>query len=237
MRAQNKGSLIDCVRSQEDLTLRHINPYLEKSRALQGYLLTEKDFLEQAKNTHPSSLFSQEAPLVVEIGCYLGRNLKDFCSYNKELNFIGLDITYKRVVKASQKLQKDHLENGKVLMMEGKTFISHLPSSCLSGLIIYFPDPWAKLSQKKHRLMSEEFFKLVKEKLKTQGFVWVKTDHEEYFSFAKENALKAGFYLRESVSCPPNPLNPLTPHKTPFETLFESQKLPSYSFLLSHEPL
>jgi tRNA (guanine-N7-)-methyltransferase len=55
-----------------------------------------------------------------------------------------------------------------------------IPDNFLSGIQIFFPDPWPKRRHHKRRLIQAEFVDLLWHKLKTGAFVHMATDWEDY---------------------------------------------------------
>ena len=50
----------------------------------------------------------------------------------------------------------------------------------LSGIHIFFPDPWQKKKHHKRRLIKEDFIKMLTDKLKKNGYIYICTDWEDY---------------------------------------------------------
>lgn len=225
------GQIIDQLREDRNFSPRHQNPYLAKSLELSGILYTEKEMAAEKK--YADSLFSIKQPVVIEIGCYLGKTLLELCQKNPTLNFLGLDITYKRVVKSGSRLCDHKLENGKVVMSDARLFFSQfVRDQSLGGVCVFFPDPWSKDRQEKHRLFRDEFVGTLKQKLKADGFVWLKTDSESYFKQAHDVLLKQGFNLicnenDEGLKIPTQLNDSL--YETNFQELFRKQGISYYS--------
>ena len=56
----------------------------------------------------------------------------------------------------------------------------NIPDQSLSGLQLFFPDPWHKAKHHKRRIVQPQFVKLVMQKLKSGGFIHMATDWENY---------------------------------------------------------
>ena len=225
------GHLIDKVRAKEldGNKLRHQNPFLFKAESLRDYLFTEVEL--KTSQVLSKAKIGEGRPLFIEVGCYLGKNLKEFCEYNKDNQFIGLDITYKRVVTSAQKLEKENLHNGKVIMIEAQFFFTEfVEDNTLSGVMIFFPDPWEKIRDEKKRLLSLSFLNTLRSKLVPGGFIWFKSDHKGYFDQVLKLSEEAQFL--PSFNEVPKELNPASSYTTQFELLFNSKHVPHYSVVL-----
>jgi tRNA (guanine-N7-)-methyltransferase len=156
-------------------------------------------------------------PTVLEIGSYTGETLIEFAKNNGDIGFLGVDIVFKRVVKTAEKIEKLGIKNARVIIGDGQRVIESLKGNALDGICVFFPDPWIK--KEKKRLLNEGFFKVVKSVLKGKGFLWVKTDNENYFKRIKSNADKFGFVITNKF---PDILKEKV-YPTYFESLFENQ--------------
>jgi tRNA (guanine-N7-)-methyltransferase len=120
--------------------------------------------------------------LIAEIGCHKGDVLRRMATAHPETGFIGVDITFKRVVLTAEKAARDQLPNLLSILANARALDQLFGEGELDGLIVFFPDPWTrKKRQQKKRLLDRTFMERVCRCLKPGGFLWVKTDHEPYF--------------------------------------------------------
>ena len=216
------GSLIERARAGEGLPDRHFNPYIQEAARLEHVLFTPSA-LENSSN---DLFFNKPGPLCVEVGTYMGKNLIEMAQQFPNYNFIGLDITYKRTVKTARKLTALKLTNAQVGICDARQFFSAVPESSVSGVCVFFPDPWPKLKQAKNRLLSETFVKQLESGIKENGFLWFKTDARTYFDSVCELMANRNWKTSEE----------LTPQEflgkdfiTVFEAMFQNKGQPTYS--------
>jgi tRNA (guanine-N7-)-methyltransferase len=57
---------------------------------------------------------------------------------------------------------------------------SMIPDASLTGVHVFFPDPWHKARHNKRRLLQTPFVKLLAEKLAPGGYLHCATDWEDY---------------------------------------------------------
>jgi len=217
------GMLVERMKNGQAAPDKHFNPYLYEAMDYQGILLTASEWAERNRDVFKDTT----KPLLIEAGCYMGKNVLEFAQNNPDWNVLGIDITYKRTVKAARKIKNLGLDNAKILISDAHLAISQLPAGSLSGLCVFFPDPWPKKKQRKNRLVQEPFLRLLADKLEPQkGFFWFKTDSLDYFECVQD----LGRTLHWGESAPdvvPSGLEPL-PYTTVFEALFIGKNLPIY---------
>ncbi len=222
------GTIIDNLRNGEKAPDRHENPYLLEALTLSKYLFTQDELKENY-----STLFSDmNKPIILEIGCYMGKNVIELALQNQEMNILGIDITYKRVVKAARKLKRLEIDNGKIAICDGKSFLKDIiPNNSLHGVCVFFPDPWPKDRHEKNRLLKKEFIENLLHKLLPNGFFWFKTDHEQYFLETNKTVLECGFIPDDALDGEAL-LQPRTilggPYETAFQKLFTGKGVPFF---------
>lgn len=208
-----------------------INPYLaeirESKKSSHLPLLAGpdlKDCLGQWKkkiagyHREDESTFGQ---LVVEIGCHCGKTLVEMAANHPKIGFVGLDITFKRVVTTARRVRDLGLKNVLSVLADAKFLTSLFAPSELDGIIAFFPDPWPKKSQAKNRLFSPQFCIEMKSILRDGGFFWFRTDQMSYFEAVKQSASEAGFGLAAQ-----SPLK--EPQKTVFQIMSLQKGLPTW---------
>lgn len=176
---------------------------------------------------------SPKSRLFLEIGCHKGQTLTHFAELYQQDVFVGLDITYKRVVLTAQRAVDAGLTNVQTALANAKALSKLFAPGELTGVMIFFPDPWPKARQQKNRLIQPEFCQQLLEVLEPEsGFVWLKTDHEEYYGEAVSALNASGLLPDQSVPLSSNGLPSDSidqPIFSSFERRFGEQGLPTYS--------
>ena len=160
--------------------------------------------------------------LVVEIGSHYGRVLSDFAKDHPETLVVGMEITFKRVVKSTKKAQSLGLQNVRCMLANAREFKNFFSPEEIDGVIIFFPDPWPKIRHEKNRLLNESFCQELYSCLAPDAFVWFKTDFKPYFEVASLALHNAGF--RMSNDQKPETWN----YTSIFEDRFQQQGLERY---------
>lgn len=139
------------------------------------------------------------AKLVVEIGCHFGHVLGPMARDHADTAFVGIDITFKRVVKTAQKAKQLGISNMISVLANGKGLAELFEPGEIDMIFVFFPDPWEKKArQQRNRLIDAEFIRCAKKVLSKQGEFWLKTDHRPYFDIAETELMNQGFSKRQS---------------------------------------
>ena len=96
--------------------------------------------------------------------------------------FIGVVRLLGRIRKLDRNGRRARLTNLRGVRIECAYFLEHLlPLNSTTALHVYFPDPWPKKKHLKKRLVNERFPALAHGALAPGGFVYLRTDDEDYF--------------------------------------------------------
>ena len=126
-------------------------------------------------------LFGRRAPVVVEIGFGNGAATWRMARQEPDVNFIGLEVHPPGVGHLLLALQERQLQNVRVAMTDAVAFLEQrLADECLSGVRIYFPDPWPKKRHHKRRIIQPAFVDLLARKLAPGGLLHLATDWVPY---------------------------------------------------------
>ena len=215
------------IRSREGVTCTKVplNPYMFEAVKLQGLLYT----IPELKREFPHIFENPALPLVLEVGCYMGHTVMELAEHNPGINVLGLDIRYKRVVKSVRKIKRGQLTNAKIAFGDVMELLPILPEHSLYGMFVFFPDPWIKVRHEKHRYLKEHFFSLASSRLTEGGFIWLKTDHKEYFDEIIASAKQHNF---SEISHLPGKIAQRE-YRTLFENTFTGKNIPFYQVFLS----
>ena len=167
--------------------------------------------------------------IVLEIGAGSGQHLMRQAKRHPELQFIGIEIRYKRAVRLAQKTEKEGINNLFVIRADAACIETLFDPQTIKGLYINFPDPWARPKERKKRLLAPSFIDTYAKLLCPNGFIRLKTDHKEFFeSSYKLLMLHPLFTVTEKIDDLHQSDKVGQNIQTEFEQLFISQKLPIY---------
>lgn len=120
-------------------------------------------------------------PLVVEIGFGRGEFLIDLATNSPEAAFLGIEISFKRVLKMARRLAAMPIENVRLIESKAERVVGQLlEKETVAQFWINFPDPWPKLRHAPRRLMQPPFVRELSTRLVEGGLLCVATDDADY---------------------------------------------------------
>ncbi len=121
-----------------------------------------------------------DRPVVIDMGCGHGDYMLAHCPDDREVFWIGVDISRKRAIKTEKRLLRAGNDNFILFADDGQDVLSVLPSNSVDTIHINFPDPWLRDRQWKNRLFRPSFVADIVRVLKTGGTLSFVTDIREY---------------------------------------------------------
>ena len=117
---------------------------------------SENDGVAAARGTRLSELRSRKR--VLEIGFGRGEFLLAMAERCPEVDFVGIEISFKRTLKMARKVARARLRNVRLLEARAQVAIEQLflPDS-LSEIWVNFSDPWPKARHAHRRVIKSEF--------------------------------------------------------------------------------
>jgi len=140
-------------------------------------------------------------PMVVEIGFGRGEFLRNLAALRPEVAHVGVEVSFKRVLKMARRLARSGIRNVRLVEGTGEELVGELlPESSVETFWINFSDPWPKKRHHRRRLIQPPFVRDLALRLQPGGCVEIATDHEGYAGWIDE-ALSAEPLL-ENVHAP-----------------------------------
>ena len=118
---------------------------------------------------------------ILEIGFGMGETTAKIAQTLPDCDFLAAEVHTPGVGALLKLIEESALTNIRVIQHDVVEVLHHmLADASLDGVHIFFPDPWHKKRHHKRRLIQAEFVKLLCSKLKTDGYLHVATDWQEY---------------------------------------------------------
>lgn len=129
----------------------------------------------------PQRWFGRDAPVVLEIGCGAGTSTVAMAQAEPDLDVIAVEVYERGLAQLLCAIEREQLSNIRLLRGDGLEVLEHLiaPSS-LTGVRVYFPDPWPKARHHKRRLLQPSTMALIADRLRPGGVLHAATDHADY---------------------------------------------------------
>jgi tRNA (guanine-N7-)-methyltransferase len=127
------------------------------------------------------TMFGRQSDVFVELGFGDGRVLKTIAARHSENDYIGIEVHRPGVGRLMRELHEEGIQNVRVASEDGTGILKdNIPLNSLSGISIFFPDPWHKKKHNKRRLIQQEFTSMAASRLKPGGVMHLATDWQDY---------------------------------------------------------
>ncbi|MDR1646850.1 MAG: tRNA (guanosine(46)-N7)-methyltransferase TrmB [Zoogloeaceae bacterium] len=127
------------------------------------------------------ALFGRAAPRILEIGCGMGETTAWIAHAHPENDYLGVEVHLPGVGSLCKRIAEAHLTNLRIAQHDAVEIVRDmLPEKSLSGIHIFFPDPWHKARHNKRRLIQPPFAALLASRLEPGGYLHCATDWQDY---------------------------------------------------------
>ena len=133
------------------------------------------------ENIHLDSVFQRNAPKILEIGFGMGVATATIAQNLPDSDFLAIDVHGPGVGNLLKLIDEEKITNIRVMRHDAVEVVNYmLTNNSLDGIHIFFPDPWQKKRHHKRRLIKKPFIENLLPKLKTNGYIHLATDWEDY---------------------------------------------------------
>jgi tRNA (guanine-N7-)-methyltransferase len=125
--------------------------------------------------------FGRDAPLVLEIGCGTGTSTIAMAQSEPDVDVIAVEVYRRGLAQLLSAIDREHVTNIRLIRGDAVDVLDHLlaPGS-LSGVRVFFPDPWPKARHHKRRLLQPAVVATIADRLRPGGVLHAATDHADY---------------------------------------------------------
>ena len=155
-----------------------------------------------------AAVFGRNAPLFIEIGFGNGESLSSMAAANPDKDYIGIEVHRPGVGHLLLLLNQQSLTNVRIYCHDAIEIMEHkIADNSLSGVHLFFPDPWPKKKHHKRRIVRPDFIDLLIRKLKPEGYFHAATDWENYAEamlavLSESSALRNASPSNDYCQCP-----------------------------------
>lgn len=127
------------------------------------------------------TVFGRQAPCFLEIGFGSGQSLLALAASHPEHDFIAIETHRPGIGALLLGMELEGLTNIRVYEADAVEVLQQcIPDNSLTGVQLFFPDPWPKRRHQGRRLIQPEFVKILVSKLKVGCTFDLATDWEDY---------------------------------------------------------
>lgn len=175
-----------------------LNPYLRLHREMGPPVLIAEE--AKAQRGRWGEAFAKPQPLQVEIGPGNGFFLAGMAAKHPDQNWVGVEIRFKRVVLCAKKINALGVGgNARIARYDAWWLEDLFEPGAVAGLYVNHPDPWAKDSDEKKRLMSPHFAAWAAEAMAPGALLRLKSDHLNNLDALQAAAAAQPFDLLDRV--------------------------------------
>lgn len=142
-----------------------------------------------------SSIFGNNNPIRLEIGCGKGDFVRGMAEKNPNVNFIAIEKATDIIVLALEKINEAKLNNVRFINCDAEQLPEFFHPEMFDTIYINFCDPWPKKRHAKRRLTSPYFLELFKKILTKDGSIHFKTDNRPLFDYSLETFPECNYRL------------------------------------------
>ena len=118
---------------------------------------------------------------VLEIGFGRGEFLLDMAAKAPEVDFVGIEVSFKRTLKMARKVARAKLSNVRLLEGPAETALPEVfPPGSLDEIWVNFSDPWPKVRHGHRRVIQPAFVANAAQALAPDGRLYLATDDVPY---------------------------------------------------------
>ena len=125
--------------------------------------------------------FGRQAPLVLEIGCGTGTSTLAMAQAEPGIDVVAVEVYRRGLAQLLGAIDREGVPNIRLVRGDGVDVLEYMvgPGS-LTGVRVFFPDPWPKSRHHKRRLLKAETVALIADRLRPGGVLHAATDHAGY---------------------------------------------------------
>lgn len=125
--------------------------------------------------------FGREAPVVLEIGSGSGSSTLAMAHHEPDIDVIAVEVYRRGLAQLLCAIDSEKVSNVRLIRGNALDVLQNLiaPQS-LTGVRVFFPDPWPKARHHKRRLLQPATVALIADRLLPGGVLHAATDHAGY---------------------------------------------------------
>jgi tRNA (guanine-N7-)-methyltransferase len=128
-----------------------------------------------------AAAFGRAAPTILEIGFGMGEATAQIAARMAGHNFLCCEVHPPGVGALLMRIEEQRLTNIRIVAHDAVEVARHMLSPCsLSGVHVFFPDPWHKKRHHKRRLIQPPLVALLASRIAPGGYLHCATDWQPY---------------------------------------------------------
>ncbi len=170
---------LEAFASLHQLDLTYANIYPQKTA-----ITKDEDFTILKDINYFLNHLSYNKKILVEVGFGSGRHLLYQAKQNPDKLIIGIEIHKPSIEQVIKQCKLQDIDNILIADFDARIFLQLLRSNSVKQIFVHFPVPWDKKPHR--RVISDAFVEESLRVLGKDGTLELRTDSENYFSYAWE---------------------------------------------------
>ncbi|HRD92160.1 MAG TPA: tRNA (guanosine(46)-N7)-methyltransferase TrmB [Accumulibacter sp.] len=127
------------------------------------------------------ALFGRAAPRILEIGFGMGETSAAIAAAHPENDYLGIEVHTPGVGSLCKLVAEMGLTNQRIVEHDAVEVLREMIApATLTGVHVFFPDPWPKKRHHKRRLLQPPLVGLLASRLRPGGYLHCATDWQDY---------------------------------------------------------
>lgn len=125
--------------------------------------------------------FGRDAPIVLEIGSGTGTSTLAMAQVEEHVDVVAVEVYRRGLAQLLSAIDRAGVSNIRMVRGDGVDVLERMfPTGSLTGVRVFFPDPWPKARHHKRRLLQQHTVALIADRLRPGGVFHAATDHAGY---------------------------------------------------------
>ena len=143
------------------------------------------------------SMFGNNNPVEMEIGCGKGGFIVQKAILNPNVNYIAVELLNNIIVMAGELAKQKGLKNVRFINSGAEYLTRYIREQSINNIYLNFSPPYPQQGYESRRLTSDRFVLAYKSFLSTGGAIYQKTDDEEFFNYSLQKFVEHGFKVKD----------------------------------------
>lgn len=165
-------------------------------------------------------------PMDLEIGTGNGLHFAHRARMDGGRCLVGIELKYKPLIQSIRRVRRDGGTNARVARYNAYLVQELFGPEELNDVFIFFPDPWERNRQHKHRVIQDEFLQRLHALQRPAARLYFKTDSRDYFEWALQRFARSPYRVAAHTFDLHASAHAADNFVTQFEALFMRQGVP-----------
>lgn len=186
------------IRRKKNLELR-LEKVKEKLIIVDKKVVNVNEALKDKCLLDFKSIFNNDNPICVEIGCGKGGFIIETAKECKDKNFLAVEMMENIILLAVESAIDMPLDNLYFMNTGAEYLPRYIPDNSVSEVYLNFSPPYPQNNRENRRLTNDRFVKIYKNMLIDGGKICLKTDDLGFYEYSFKKLLENGFEVENTT--------------------------------------